>query len=356
METNKKTSRRKFLHNTSAGLLTSASLTNPATPAVAGRRSVLDGHREVLFESVEKIHTDGRWNGRPAIVFWKDHYYIFFRTGSGHGGFDGYAMMLKSRPHEPRGWVASRVLDTRKNEAETHVIATKDRIFLYVVVEPPGNEANLETLVTYTDDSQNWSTPVRAHELSFSFWKPATLNDVHYMAADVMIGDRRVDLMTSRDGLEWTKISTIIRGRYTETALVFLKDDTLLAVTRQGKVSRARPPYRKWTNYDGVSFGGPATGLVGNTLLVSGRVGAEPYPDDQPRPNGARTGLFTFDDADMSYQWKTNMVTQWGSDVGYPHILPLDDQRALIAWYDGEPYEENMAKQADLFLATVRVV
>ena len=137
---------------------------------------------------------------------------------------------------------------------------------------------------------------------------------------------------------------------------MFLKDDTLLAVTRQGKVSRARPPWKEWANYDGVSFGGPATGLVGNTLLVSGRVGAENFPDDQPRPNGARTALFTFDDADMSFEWKTNMVTQWGSDLSYPHFLPLNDQKALMAWYDGEPYEENVAKQADLFLATLRVV
>ena len=356
MAESSKKCRRTFLRVTGSGFLASAALTDAATAVATRGQGVLDGHRDVLFENVEKIHTDGRWNGRPTIVAWKGHYYIFFRTGSGHGGFDGYAMMLKSRPHEPRGWTASRVLDTRKNEAETHVIATKDRIFLYVVVEPPGDESSLETLVTYTDDGRNWSTPVRAHDPGFSFWKPATLDGVHYMAADVMVGDRRVDLMTSRDGLVWTKISTIIRGRYTETALEFLKDETLLAVTRQGKVSRARPPYKQWTNYDGVSFGGPATGLVGNTLLVSGRVGAEDYPDDQPRPNGARTGLFTFDDADMSYEWKTNMVTQWGSDLSYPHILPLDDQKALMVWYDGEPYEENVAKQADLFLATLRVV
>ena len=38
--------------------------------------------REVLLERVEKIYTDGRWNGRPTIVFWKGHYYTSSRSGT----------------------------------------------------------------------------------------------------------------------------------------------------------------------------------------------------------------------------------------------------------------------------------
>ena len=53
--------------------------------------------------------------------------------------------------------------------------------------------------------------------------------------------------------------------------------------------------------------------------------------------------------------WKMNLLTQWGGDLSYPHILALDDRRALIAWYDGQRYEEGVAKQADLLLAILRL-
>jgi hypothetical protein len=37
---------------------------------------------EVRLESVAEIFSDGQWNGRPGLVFWKDHYRISFRSGS----------------------------------------------------------------------------------------------------------------------------------------------------------------------------------------------------------------------------------------------------------------------------------
>ena len=45
------------------------------------------------------------------------------------------------------------------------------------------------------------------------------------------------------------------------------------------------------------------------------------------------------------------MLKQWGGDLSYPHVLALDDHRALMVRYDGESYEKWVAKQADLILA-----
>ena len=57
--------------------------------------------REVLLERVEKIYTDGRWNGRPTITFWKGHYYIFFHAGAEHSSADGEIRVLKSSGKQP---------------------------------------------------------------------------------------------------------------------------------------------------------------------------------------------------------------------------------------------------------------
>ena len=51
-----------------------------------------------------------------------------------------------------------------------------------------------------------------------------------------------------------------------------------------------------------------------------------------------------------------NLLTQWGGDLSYPHILAVDDHRALITWYDGQRWEKDVSKQADIFLAFLRIV
>lgn len=307
----------------------------------------------VVMERVEKIYTDGRWNGRPTIVFWKGQYYIFFHAGAEHSSADGEIRVLKSRGAQPTGWTVSDVVDGPHNDAEAHVLATEERLFAYIVVDDHLRDEPIASQVTYTDDGVHWSEPKDVYRPEFSFWKPVTHDGVHYVASDVMTGNRRVELLRSRDGLDWQQVSIIIQGRFTETSLAFLRDGRLLAVIRQGRIASSRPPYTEWTVRESPSLGGPAVGLVGNAVVVSGRVGARRYPDDQP--GSTRTGLFLLDTETLRMEWQMNMVTQWGADVSYPHFFALGGNRALMAWYDGEPYEKGVPKQADIFLATLEV-
>ena len=127
-----------------------------------------------------------------------------------------------------------------------------------------------------------------------------------------------------------------------------------LAVARQGRVFRSKPPYTEWTSRRCPTLDGPAVALVGDTVLASGRVAAGNFPDAQQGER--RNGLFSIDPKTLKFQWKMNMVTQWGGAVSYPHILSLDRHRALIAWYDGQRYQKGVPKQADIFLAILRLV
>ena len=310
---------------------------------------------EVLIERIEKLYSDGNWNGRAGIVYWKDRYYISFRTGSEHSSLDGRIRLLTSQPNEARGWSVSEVVDTPNDNAEAHLLATEDRLFIYVPMEDARTTKGdpIHTIVSYTEDGVSWSDPVRVYQQGFSLWKPVTHKGVHFAAADIMTGERRVELVRSKDGVDWQKVSTILTGNYTETALLFLKDDTLLAFSRQGKVLLSQPPYTQWKKHAGIGLGGPAAALVGNTVVVGGRTSTKSYPDDQP--GTSRTGLFTFDPATLKFQHQMNMITQWGRDDSYPHFLTLDDQRVLMVWYTGQGYQRGVAKQADLFLAQIRI-
>ena len=311
---------------------------------------------EVLFESIQKVHSDGKWNGRPAIEFWRGQYYIFFRSGYRHGEDDGGIFALRSKSDTPNDWSTVPIIDGPQNEAEVHVLATPQRLFAYIVMEDSVSGEVIGSNVIYTDDGVHWSDPVRVYSNGFSVWKPHSHEGVHYLAADVLGDHPRVELLKSTDGLKWRKVSNILQEeqKMTETDLVFLEDGTLLALTRQGRLSRSRPPYTEWTTRKCSFLGGPALGRVGDTVLAAGRCTTSSFPDDQPGGN-MRTGLFLVDPKAMKLHWKMNLITQWGGDSSYAHFYTLDDRRILFAWYDGEVWEKDVRKAADLMLAVMRV-
>jgi len=124
------------------------------------------GEPEVLLESVQKVYSDGKWNGRPAIEFWQGQYYIFFRSGFHHGLDNGGIIALRSKSDAPRDWSTVSVIDGPDNEAEVHVLATPQRLFAYLVVEDPVSGEVTGSMVIYTDDGVHWSEPQPVHSSS----------------------------------------------------------------------------------------------------------------------------------------------------------------------------------------------
>ena len=331
------------------------------------------------IDRVDKIFSDGRHNAFTSIDIWKGKYYIVFRSADSHaaphegsGNEDmapGHITLLESE--DARSWSSSVVMDTKWDDRDPKLLATRDRLYVFdTCLHGEGyRDGSQETLVSYTEDGRDWSSPVSAYQYNYGFWKPKKHADVCYVAADVddslpgapMAERGRVELLRSEDGLHWQPVSIITQGnRCTETSLVFLKDDSLLAINRQSTLSRilsiSRPPYTQWARF-GVksSFGiqGPAAELVGDTVVVSCRVHNKDFPDEQP--GEARTGLFILDMGSGALRWQTNLPTQWGCDVSYAGILPVGDDRALVSYYDGQMYEEGVPKQSDIMLATIEV-
>ena len=357
-----------------AGCLVAASAAGLGLPAAQGAEP------EVLLERVDKVYADGKWNGRLSVVPFLGRYYAFFRSAVAHDQ-DGAIRVITSIGNSTTRWSSSpyaqlnyeatlkagksldpiahgpkaRVLfDTELDESEMHVVATPQRMFGYIVYLPVNSDTVVGTKVTYTDDGLDWSEPVDVYQPGWSFWKPRSFQGIHYVVADVMTGTRRLELLRSRDGLKWTKVSTIAEGNLTETDLVFLDDGTAIAVARQGYVYKATPPYTKWIARKAPHLSGPAVARVANTILASGRIATANFPDGQQGER--RTALFTIDPVTLKYTWKMNMVTQWGGDLSYPHILPLGNDRALLAWYDGERYQQGVPKRADIFMAVLRLL
>jgi len=317
--------------------------------------------KEICLESVETIYSDGRWNGRPSIVLWKGTYYITFRSAFGHDSNDGIgkAIMLKST--DLKEWSASTVIDQPDVDvAEPLLLATDDRLFMYIVAEYPVTTS----FMTYSDDGVTWAAPKPVYMEGYSFNTPVNYKGTYYAAAD----NGPSELLTSTNGFDWTKVSDIVESG-SETALVFLKDESLVAVIRQSQIARAKPPYTQWEHYEGVPLDGPDAALVGDTVLVAGR-------------HIGQTALLKLDQDTMKLDVLMNMPVHhiesfpkqsvsealqdtlissrsphvWPfGDKAYPEFLVIDDHRVLMAYYDGLAYEKAVPKRADIRLATITV-
>jgi hypothetical protein len=130
---------------------------------------------------------------------------------------------------------------------------------------------SLTSFVTYTDDGQSWSKPQPVYQPRYIFWKPFQQGDKFYASAHVKAEGndggkvREVHLITSPDGLEWTKVSTIRAGNWeSETTLFFAGEAQLVGLLRQkysvpGFILESAPPFTEWKTAARISRGMPFT-------------------------------------------------------------------------------------------------
>jgi len=336
----------------------------------------------VQMERVETIYSDGQHNGFTSLASWRGKFYVAFRAAAAHATpwdegweqFDlkpGRIVLLESS--DLHRWQPTVVLNTPHDDRDPKLLATKDRLFVFAtsITGPATTTFPQQTFMVSTTDGQQWTNPVDVYTENYGFWQPKTLGGRHYVAADVDVtppgSSRRlmqVELLSSTDGERWRSESVITRdGKRTETSLVFLEDDSLLAIVRQNDVRIAKPPYTDWQGVGAdegerykimpIGIPGPAAVRIGETVLVICRGRKQEFPDDQP--GQYRTSVFLLDRSDMSLEWQGNLPTEWGGDQSYAGILPTADGRVLVSYYDGELYESGVPKRSDVKLATLRV-
>ena len=361
------------------GLPTLSSFFSAPRPSHAA--TALTTSAKIEIERVQTIYSDGQHHAFTSITQWRDRFYVAFRTATSHAtpwdkGWEnvdlqpGYITLAESS--DLSNWTTRVVLNTQYDDRDPKLLATHDRLYVYStsIVGPATTTNPQETYMVFTEDGQKWTHPVSAYRYNYGFWKPKEHQGAYYTAADIDVtpsNSRRimqVELLRSEDGQFWQPISVITRdGKRTETAIVFLEDDVILAICRQNVLAIARPPYVEWQpvgadegqRYQVMPIGipGPAVERVGNTVLVCCRGRKQEFPDDGP--GQYRTSLFTLDPNDMSLRWHTNLPTEWGGDQSYAGILPLDEHRVLVSYYDGELYQKGVPKWSDIRLAELCV-
>ena len=354
-----------------------------------------------VIQWTRKIYEDGKWNATPDIVHWKGHYYVCINQGPIHNGLDDPVIVLRSSDLKEWEHIYTTTGPPENGAAvDCKFVALPDRLILtYQYMDRPGgttpallavaqnsDDRNyVETRVVYTEDGKHWSESQRVHEPLHNFWKAKVRDGVMYVASDYVNVGRtdyvlareernsklfRIDLVSSTDGLEWKKVSTILKDppwSITETALTFRPDGELWALTRQNFLSRSRPPYKEWTTesaeLEGGGVGGPEMIAIGDDVYLAGRYYgylANHGPPDSPQTDKFATSLWKFNHAAGKFKRIADLPRPCFADMGYAAFVQTKDG-VFVVHYSGHAYEEaNLARghyneQTDIYLSKLKL-
>ncbi len=319
--------------------------------------------------NVRKVVSDGRHNAFAAFVKWKGHYWLAFRKATGHVARDGDMIVLRSA--DTHKWTEILRMDISGDDRDAQFLVTADKLFLYT--NSLFEERRFDVSVTHTGDGQAWSTPQTILEPGFILWKPIQ-HAGRYWAGAHRPGPntaRSSHLVTSSDGIDWHRISTIRSGQgESETTLLFEPSGQLTAFLRcqatvGGAILVSEPPYAKWQERPAeVHLSGHAAYTFDGVIYVISRLLAYDPPLD---PAAARppssTGTVNVKQATMVYTYENGRLhpyCQLGAldgnhDSSYAAAVRDGDDLLIVYHRAAHEYEGEFRSKdaADIYLARV---
>jgi hypothetical protein len=299
---------------------------------------------------IRKIYADGKHNAFTALVRWKDAYWLAFRHAARHNSTDGEIVILRS--DDAKEWKEVRRINVLPDDRDPQFLATEKRLFLY---DPALEGRELTTYALYTDDGTTWSKPRAVYEPRYIIWKPITHRGSFWSAAhkkdDTATGgkSRDVHLVTSSDGLEWKKVSTIRAGNWESETTLHFDGDRAVAFLRQkygsppAQVLTADAPYQEWTGRPAPinHFSGHSCHTFrGVTYLLTRTM------DYAKREAGQ--AIYTYE-TDGSL--KLYCVLPAGGDCAYAEAVEAGDDM-LVSYYSGHETDKP-AEKTNIYLAVV---
>ena len=336
---------------------------------------------------VKELYGEGRgWHVGDMVKF-KGIYYIGFCEGEGHNSRDSQIGLLSSKDLENWDFQFAITQDMVGGiyVSEPQMLIVGDRLYIYAITSDIEAETEMGTpswsVMSWSPDGKSWSTPKRFWAMDQDFWHPIEHKGRYWVTADnaghVPTGlHAKVDLLTSEDGERWSWVSEILHGSTepaiydvahdelfrtsgpSETALCFLENDRLLAITRAkghtAALSTADPPYESWEHRrtEESRCYGADIAKVGKHYLVTGRSfdsEGQRATTNRFSEEGGQLGVFLYGNNEIELQ----LMLPGGGDTGYAAIHPESDNDALIAYYSSAKYGGSPG--SSVFLASVSI-
>jgi len=324
-------------------------------PQIAAQETVLQTH----VVTIQRIWDRAAHSAFTDIIRFEDDLYCTFREGSGHiPGRNGLIRVIRS--HDGMNWESVALLD------EKHVDLRDPKLSITADGKLMVNSGasyyhdtkriGIESRVAFFDSKTNtFGKPQKVilpEDLRIDFdwlWRITWHNGWAWGCVQQVPnkGDRALQLVRSRDGIHFERVTTLDVSFPSETTLRFLEDDTMIAMIRRGGkepygwIGRAQPPYKDWKfKKSNKAFGGPNFVQLPNGMWLAGS-----------RGYGGKTATTALWKLDLnSAQFRDILELPSSGDTSYPgFVIDEPSNRLLVSYYSSHE------GKAAIYLATLRL-
>ena len=323
--------------------------------ALLASAQATDTPPQVTVGNIRRVFHNGEHNAFTDLCRFRDQLYLTFRScPDGHMVHPTASVIILRSKDEGTTWEQVHRFSVKDRDTrDPHFLIFRDRLLVYTgtwwsgpgTIEPKDYDMNkMVGYAVWSDDGEQWNNPVMLEgTFGHYIWRAAAFGDKAFLCGrrkpgfDITAkgeGAKIQSLMfESDDGLVWKKRAYFAETAGDETAFLFEKDGTVLAVGRHGggknaRLFRSKPPYNDWERTDlDRPIGGPLVVKWGEHVIVGGR---KTTPE-----KGPTTSLcWLVGDALREFAELPS-----AGDNSYPGFVALSPTRALVSYYSS--HEKN---------------
>ena len=327
------------------------------------------GKPAVRVKSVRKLFHNGEHNAFTDMCKFQGKYYLTFRScPDGHMLHPTSTIIIMSSEDAKTWKQVHRFSVKLRDVRDPHFLVFKEKLFVYTgtwycgETSPKTRDMNeLLGYAVWSDNGTDWSGPTMLEGTYGHYvWRAATYGGKAYLCgrrkkefAQVTSRGERDSLVESAilesdDGLIFRKAGLFQEQYGDETAFLFEKDGSALAIARSGsgrnaQICRSTAPYKNWERVDLDRYiGGPLVVKWGDHYMVGGR---------KTLTGKAVTSLCWLVD---------NRLHEFaelpsGGDNSYPGFLELSPKRALVSYYSSHEKDESGKTITAIYMAELEI-
>lgn len=326
---------------------------------------------KVTVGNIRRVFHNGEHNAFTDLCQFRGKLYLTFRScPDGHGVNPTSSVIILSSGDQGATWQPVHRFSVKERDTrDPHFLIFRDRLFVYTGTWWSGTgpltreqyDMNLHLgYGAWSDDGVTWSSPILLEgTFGHYVWRAATTDGKAFLCArrkpEFSVGPkgegRRIQslMLESDDGLIWKKRAFFAEEAGDETAFLFEKDGSVLAIGRHGGgenalLIRSKPPYTEWSRKSlDWPLGGPLVVNWGDRIIVGGR--------KTTKERGPKTSL--------SWLVKDHLQEfaelPSGGDNSYPGFVALSPTQALVSYYSSHEKDDKGTAITAIYLAELKL-
>jgi hypothetical protein len=311
----------------------------------------------VTVSNIRRAFYNGEHNAFTDLCRFRDQLYLTFRScPDGHMVHNTASILVMRSNDDGATWEQVHRFSVKDRDTrDPHFLIFRNRLFVYTgtwwsgpgTIEPKDYDMNkMLGFAAWSDDGTKWTSPVMLEgTFGFYIWRAASFGDKAFLCGrrkpGFEIGPKGEGssiqslMLESDDGLVWKKRAYFAETAGDETAFLFEKGGSVLAIGRNGGgkeafLIRSKRPYTEWTRQPlDRAVGGPLVAKWGENVIVGGR--------HTTKEKGAKTSLCWL----VGDQLQEFAELPSGGDNSYPGFVALSPMRALVSYYSSHEKDES---------------